>query len=178
MRKAFLPFAILGILAAAALAGPAAAAPSSNSAVNEYTERLPDPGGGQSNGEGQGGNGESGPGGGSTGASEGGGSTGGSTLPSGTAQELESSGAAGNSLKGIVEETGSAPSSGSGASASADGDGSDGLLNTIGGALSDFAGGSDTGLGVGFPILLLAALLGAGALVLRSRGGTGPHTDA
>lgn len=193
MRKAFLPTLLVSVLAMAALCGLAAAAPpSSNSAINEYQETLPGPGGGQaSNGGNHGGGGKQSAGGGaqganqtgSSGGSSDGGSSGSSPLPAQAVRQLAAHGAPGKALSDLAQKTGSAAGSGSGtgsdtAAGSGTGGGSSGFFDAIGGALSDFIRGSDTGLGAGFPILLVAILVGAIAVILsRNRRGAGPHPD-
>jgi hypothetical protein len=200
MRKAFLPTLLMSTLAVAALCGPAAAAPpSSNSSINEYQESLPGPGGGQPSNGGNHGGGKQSTGGGTQGAnqigssngpsgngssrggSSGGDSSGGSPLSARAVRQLAAHGASGKALSDLAQKTGTVAGSGSGTGldTAADpemGGGSSGFLDSVGGALSDFFRGSDTGLGAGFPILLAVALLGAvGILMTRHRRAQGPR---
>jgi hypothetical protein len=194
MRSAFAASVTASLLALAALLAPlAGAAPTSNSVVNEYTERLPEGGGGQPGGPG-GGGGEVDPkgGGGSGGSGSGGSGSGGGSFEGGsggegssgstasplsaeTERQLDAQGGeAGKNLSGIVQETGTTAGGGNDTAeekGSVDGS-SDGFLDSIGGGLSNFVTGSDTGLGAGFPILLGLILVGAVSFVVaRGRSG-------
>lgn len=190
MRSAFAASVTASLLALAALLAPlASAAPTSNSVVNEYTERLPEGGGGQPGGPG-GGGGEVDPNGGGSGSGSGGSGSGGGSFEGGsggeggsgstasplsaeTERQLDAQGGeAGKNLSGIVQETGTAGGGNAEQPKASDEGSSEGFLDSIGGALSNFASGSDTGLGAGFPILLGLILAGAVTFVVaRGRSG-------
>ena len=199
MGKVFLLAMLAGALAFGALCAPALA--QSDSAVDEYQENVPGAGGGPSSNEGgQGGGGAGGGGGSESGGSAGGGA--GASLAPATADELSEQGSAGSGLSEFTERTGTAPASSQGSaggqgsggaqgSGGGSGGGSDasagststsssddeGFLGGLGDVLSTLLLGTDSGsdsggLGLLFPILLIAALLGTVAfLVLHRRRG-------
>ena len=192
MGKVFLLALLAGALAFGALCAPALA--QSDSAVDEYQENVPGAGGGPSSNEGgQGGGGAGGGGGSESGGGSAGGGAGSSLAPA-TADELSEQGSAGSGLSEFTERTGTAPASSQGSaggqgSGGGSGGGSDasagststtasddeGFFGGLGDVLSTLLLGTDSGsdgLGVLFPILLIAALLGTVAfLVLRRRRG-------
>jgi hypothetical protein len=193
MGKVFLLTALAGALALGAFSAPALA--QSDSAIDEYQENVPGAGGGPSANEGGQGGGGAGGGGGGSGSGGGGGA--GASLAPETIEQLSEQG--GSGLSDFTEQTGTAPASsqgsagggqGSGGGANANGGGAtttagtvddEGFFGALGNVLGTFLLGSDSdsgGLGVVFPIVLIAVvLLGTVALVAaRRRGGDAePH---
>ena len=177
MRSAFL-LTLLTTAVALGTFGPATApAQSSNASLDDYQESVPGAGGGH-------GENQSPPGGG--GEASGGGSHGGGVPPQ-TAEELQSNGAAGEALSDFADETGPAAAAGghengggaqqggaddaAGADTAPDSGGS-GFFDAIGDTVSAVLTSSEDegGLGVIFPVLLGAALLGTlGLFAYRRR---------
>jgi hypothetical protein len=98
----------------------------------------------------------------------------GSALPSGTEDELLQEGSDGAEAAELARETGPGDGGKSGGGSPdvepvADADGGSG----VGDVVADLASGSDSGMGVFLPILLVLALAGALAFVVWRRRGTG-----
>lgn len=160
---------ICTLIAATALlvsAVPAMAMAQGNAGVDEYTETVPGAGGDKpSMGGGGDGSGES--------------SGGGPLTPSQVAA-LEEQGPDGAAAAGLAQSTGpdskgtpggKEGESFAGTEAPSGAPGSDTSGSGIPGAIGDLAGGSDSGMGLVLPIVLVAALLGAVAFVIARRGG-------
>jgi hypothetical protein len=181
-------------LALAALCAPALA--QTDSAVDEYQESIPGAGGGPSSNEGgQGGGGGSGGGGSESATGPVGG--GGAELAPQVANELADQGSAGAALGDFTEQTGTAPASATNAASDGPKEGSssstgpapsgsddEGFFGALGDVVGNFLLGSgadsdsgSSGLGVFFPIVLIGALAGTGALLAarRRRGAAEPH---
>lgn len=172
-EMSFLRIVIALACAALLLAVPAASA-QDNSAVDEYTENPPSPGGENPNPDGGAGSG------GSDGSGGGGGE---SSLPPATVDQLESMGADGAAAAGLANElgpTGNRDRNGSGGSSPGSGSVDPATGESAGGSpiseiLEGLTGGSDSsGLGPVLPIVLIAALIAglAFALARRRRGDT------
>ena len=223
MRRTTLLTLLATLVISAAGAATAIAATPNGSAIDQYQENIPGAAGDQPSdggngaGNGGGGNSHSGNGGGGGGAggggaggggAGGGGSGGPASLPSSTADQLQSDGTDGAAAAALAQQTAppaadggghgngstggasgggqtggqSGGSSAGGAGSAATGSGSDqGGRSGAGHVLSavvDGSSGDDGGIGVALPIVLGATLLAAPLLLIARRRGFGSSTDS
>ena len=179
MRKLLvLSLALIGCIAAGPI--PAAMAQGSdNSAVDEYTETIPGAGGNHPTGDDRNGGGDSGNG---------------AQLPGASGDDLRAASPDGAAVADLAEETAPATAAAGGEGTARGpsgsrgvGEGSQaregsspkdagGIADTIGTVLTGSPGGSG-GMGVAFPIAIIAAALGAlGVLLYRRRSGDTPRS--
>lgn len=176
MRKALLlVIALLGL----ATAVPGTAFAQDNSAIDEYTENVPNAGGDERNEQAGGGSGGGGDG-----------EEGSNPLPQGTSEELQRKGSDGGAAAALAEATAPKGSAGgersdpgaaggdrNGSSTEPARSGGDDGVPSVSDVVVGLAGSDSDGMGIWLPILLGAALLAAlGFLAVRRFRGPGSAT--